>query len=144
MEARLQSSVNKEIFFQTIINSIVEDINYHNKKSITAESLVKGFTFTKNLLSNNKANCKILELKKDSIIQLQYKSEKTSSIITYEFFPTEKGCDVKFSSKNYKPTGKEIPIAIGLKFITKRNMLKRLKTVERYIKNQAENHSNNL
>jgi Domain of unknown function (DUF3284). len=130
MEVSLISKVTKEVFFQVIADSIVDDINQNTKKSINLESVKKGFKFNKTLVSNQKALCTILEFKKDEIISIQYKSEKMLSVITYTFWPNDEGSEIRFASENYRSNGKEMSVMFGLKHQAKRNMIKRLKQVE--------------
>ena len=141
MEVILRSKIDKETFFKAIANAIVDDINLNTKKTVGINSLTKGFKFTKNPPSGQKTSCNILEYKENSIISIQHKTDKMRSIITYSFDDASDGCEVKFNNINYKPTGEEMKVFIGLKTLTKRNMLKRLKHVENYILSQTKDQS---
>jgi len=141
MEVSLTSKVTREVFFQVISDSIVDDINQNTNKNISPELLKKGFKFSKTLVSNQKASCTILEFKKDEIISIQYKNDKMLSVITYTFLPHDDGSEIRFASENFRPNGKEISVMFGLKHQAKRKMVERLKQVEAYALDKMKGQS---
>lgn len=99
MEIVKKMKVPDEFLYDTIIKSVLADIQSQTGKKVSEKQLT-GFEYVKTFSKNAKATIRIEEISKNKLYQYRTISNKNDFLAAYEIHPlTERSCELRYSEK---------------------------------------------
>jgi len=99
MEIVRKMNVPAEFLYETIIKSVLSDIQSQTGKKVV-ESQLQGFEYIKTFSKNNQAKVKIEKIAKNESYQYRTTSNINDFTVTYKVHPfTEENCELHYSEK---------------------------------------------
>lgn len=99
MEIVRKMKVPVEFLYETIIKSVLADIQSQTGKKVSEKQLT-GFEYVKTFSKNAKATIRIEEITKNKSYQYRTTSNKSDFLVAYEIRPlTERSCELRYIEK---------------------------------------------